>query len=240
MALSFEIPATTRDDLGKGASRRLRREANLVPAILYGAGKPPVNLSVNHDFLIKALDHEAFYSHILTVAINGAKEKQQVILKALQRHPYKPRILHMDLLRIDANAKLTMRIPLHFSTAENAPAVKEGGVISHLMGDIEVRCLPADLPEYISVDVSNMVLNQHIHLSELTFPKGVESVLLSHDDDQSVASAHMPRIIEEEPAPVAAEGEVAAGEVPTVEEGKEGEAATATPAATETPEKKKT
>ncbi|MFU8797716.1 MAG: 50S ribosomal protein L25/general stress protein Ctc [Gammaproteobacteria bacterium] len=220
MALSFEIPAEIRDDLGKGASRRLRREANKVPAVLYGADQPAVNLSVNHDYLIKALDHEAFYTHILTVSVEGQKEKQQVILKALQRHPYKPRILHMDLLRIDIHEKLTLRVPLHFSGEAESPAVKiEGGVISHLMSDIEIRCLPADLPEYITVDLSHLALHQHVHLSELKFPQGVESVLLSHNDDQSVASAHMPRTMEE-PTP---EGEIAPGAVPTVE-GTEGEA----------------
>ena len=217
MALSFEIPAETRDVMGKGASRRLRRLDNKVPAIVYGAGKPPVNLSINHDFLIKALDHEAFYTHILTVAINGTKE--QVILKALQRHPYKPRVLHLDLLRINANEKLTMRIPLHFSGDDVAPAVKtDGGVISHVLGDIEIRCLPADLPEYISVDVSGMKLNEHLHLSDLKLPKGVEIVHLIHGEDLSVASAHMPRVIEEE----SAEAEVAADAVPaTAEEGTE-------------------
>jgi large subunit ribosomal protein L25 len=230
MALSFEIPAETRDDMGKGASRRLRRLANKVPAILYGAGKPPVNLSINHDFLIKALDHESFYTHILTVAVNGKKE--QVILKALQRHPYKLRVLHLDLLRINANEKLTMRIPLHFSGDAEAPAVKsEGGVISHLLGDVEIRCLPADLPEYLEVDLSGLALNQHLHLSELKMPKGVEIVHLTHGEDLSVASAHMPRIIEEE-EPVAAE-ETAEGEVPVVGE----EGATEASETSKTPEK---
>ena len=229
MALSFEIPAETRDDMGKGASRRLRRLANQVPAILYGAGKPAVNLSVNHDFLIKALDHEAFYTHILTVNLNGAKE--QVILKALQRHPYKPRVLHLDLLRINAKEKLNMRIPLHFSGDAESPAVKtDGGVISHLLGDIEVRCLPADLPEYIAVDVSGLALNQHLHLSDLKLPKGVEVVHLIHGEDLSVASAHMPRVIEEE-EPVAATEETAEGETPAA--GEEGAATEAS----DTPEK---
>jgi large subunit ribosomal protein L25 len=216
MTISFEIPAETRDVMGKGASRRLRRVDNKVPAILYGAHKPAVNLSINHDFLIKALEHEAFYSHILTVEVGGHKE--QVVLKALQRHPYKPRVLHVDLLRIDANEKLTMRIPLHFTGGDIAPGVADdGGVISHLISDLEVRCLPANLPEYLALDLSEMALNQSLHLSDIKLPTGVEIVQLGHGEDATVVSLHMPRVmVEEEPV---AEGEAApADAVPTTVE----------------------
>jgi large subunit ribosomal protein L25 len=216
MTISFEIPAETRDVMGKGASRRLRRVDNKVPAILYGAHKPAVNLSINHDFLIKALEHEAFYSHILTVEVGGHKE--QVVLKALQRHAYKPRILHVDLLRIDANEKLSMRIPLHFTGDDVAPGVvNDGGVISHLISDLEVRCLPANLPEYLALDLSEMALNQSLHLSDIKLPTGVEIVQLGHGEDATVVSLHMPRVmLEEEPV---AEGEAApADAVPTTVE----------------------
>lgn len=208
--IKFELEAEAREDIGKGASRRLRH-ANLVPAVVYGAGKPPVSLTLDHNKVAVALSHETFYSHILTLKLGANSEK--VILKAIQRHPAKPRIQHIDFLRIRADQKLHMHVPLHFICAEDAPGLKEGGIISHIISDVEVSCLPADLPEHIEIDLSGMVLNQIIHLSDLKLPKGVELVAFARGvegHDLPVVSMHIPRIneeIDETAAEEQAEGE---------------------------------
>lgn len=210
MAITFEIPAQSRSVKGKGASRRLRRTEDSVPGIVYGADKEAQPITVDHNYLIKALEHEAFYSHILTLKLDGKSEK--VVLKDLQRHPFKPRVLHLDLLRVSAKDPLVMRVPLHFMGEDAAPGVTAGGTVSHLLNDVEVKCLPANLPEYIEVDLSKLELDETLHLSHLKLPKGVELVALLHDDDRSVASIHLPRVaaVEEETAAPAA------SEVPTV------------------------
>lgn len=224
-SIKFELEATAREDIGKGASRRLRH-SNLVPAVVYGAGEAPLSLTLNHDKLTVALKHEAFYSHIVT--LKHGKKAEKVIIKALQRHPSKPRIQHIDFLRIRADQKLKMNVPLHFLGEENAPGIKEGGIFQHLMTDVEVTCLPADLPEFIEVDVSDLALDQSIHLSQLNLPKGVELVAFAHgveDHDQSVISIHIPRIVEEEVVEAAAPEEGAApaegGETAAPAEGEE-------------------
>jgi large subunit ribosomal protein L25 len=204
-AITFELDAVVRENIGRGASRRLR-VANKLPAVIYGAGEQPLSLILDHNKTQQALAHEAFYSHILT--INVGKKAEKVILKAMQRHPAKPRMLHMDFLRVRADQKLTMNIPLHFKGEDVAPGVKEGGMFSHTMNDIEVSCFPADLPEFIEVDVSNMALNDVLHLSTLTLPKGVEIVAHGEGHDASVVSLHIPKIIEDETLEAApAEGE---------------------------------
>lgn len=224
MKATFTITATARGDIGKGASRRLRR-ANRVPAIVYGSGKNPESISLEHNAIYTALQNEAFYSRILTLNLDGKEEK--VVLRDLQRHPFKPRILHMDLQRISETEKLHMRIPLHFKGSDVAPAVKlAGGLITHLMNEIEVRCLPADLPEFVEVDLSKLELNQTIHLSNLPLASGVEIVDLIHGEDRPVATAYIPRAQAEE------EITTPAGEVPVVgeeakAEGAEGEEAKA-------------
>lgn len=207
----FELDADIREDLGKGASRRLRH-ANKVPAIIYGANEPAVSLTLNHDKVITALKNEAFYSHILTLKLGSKQEK--VVLKAIQRNPAKPRILHMDFMRIRADQKLTMRIPLHFLGEDDAPGVKEGGMISHNMTDLEVSCLPANLPEYIEIDVSQLTMDQTIHLTDIKLPKGVDLVAFAHgieDHDLPVVSIHKPRMAEEETVEMAAEETPEAG-----------------------------
>lgn len=218
--LKFELDAELRQDKGKGASRRLRH-ANKVPAIIYGGGEDAVSLMLEHHKAANALSHEAFYSHILTLKTGSKSEK--VILKAVQRHPAEPRLLHIDFLRVRADQKLHMHVPLHFLGDDKAPGLKEGGVISHHMTDVEVSCLPSDLPEFIEVDVSHLALDQSLHLSELKLPSGVELVAFAHGvegHDQTVVSLHIPRIIEEEVVPVAAEGEAAeGGEAATSAEG---------------------
>lgn len=220
-AITFELDAEVRENIGRGASRRLR-VANKVPAVVYGAGEQPLSLILDHNKTMHALSHEAFYSHILT--INIGKKSEKVILKAMQRHPAKPRILHMDFLRVRADQKLHMHIPLHFKGEEEAPGVKEGGVFSHVISDVEVSCFPADLPEFIEVDVSSMTLNDVLHLTNIKLPKGVEIVALSQGvegHDAPVVSLHIPKIIEEEVIEVApAEGEE--GAMPA--EGEEGAA----------------
>ena len=197
---SFELTATQRGDVGKGASRRLRKNTDKIPAILYGADKDAATISLNKFQVAKALQNEAFYSHILTLDIDG--EKQQAVLKAVQRHPYKPLIQHMDFLRITGKEKIRMNVPLHFTGEENAPGVKDDGVVSHLLSNVAVFCLPKDLPEYIEVDLSNLKLDESIHLSDLKLPANIELCDLTHGHhvDKMVASVYIPRFVEEETA----------------------------------------
>lgn len=217
----FEVEATLRNDIGKGASRRLRREEK-VPGVIYGGGKETVTLSFEHNKLSKALANEAFYSHILTLKTDA--ESERVILKDVQRHPFKPRILHIDFQRVRSDEKLHMHVPLHFLNGEQAPGVKDaGGQASHIMSDVEVSCFPDDLPEYIEVDLSSMQLNDLLQLSDLKLPKGVELVDLIQGNNRPVVSIHMPRI-EEEPvvepteAPTASEVPATAQKAPEAAE----------------------
>ena len=170
----FEINAKLRESLGTGASRRLRHQG-LVPAIMYGAGKPPIALILEHNDLLRHLENESFYSHVLTLHINDQKE--QVVLKDLQRHPWRSQIMHLDLQRVSETEKLLMHVPLHFTNEDKCIGVKQGGgVISHHLIEVEIRCLPKDLPEFIEVDLASVQLNQIVHLSDLVLPAGVELV----------------------------------------------------------------
>ena len=206
MAAVFELEATTRNETGKANVRRMRRLENRVPAIIYGAGKDNEVISLDHTAVQTALKHEAFYSHILTIKVDG--KAQKTVLKDLQRHPFKPKIMHMDFLRVSATEKLTMQVPLHFKGEDVAPGVKiGGGEISHLMNEVEIQCLPADLPAFIEADLSAIELNQSLHLSELTLPKGVEIVGLAEDHDLPVASIHKPTVQMIEESTAEAEGE---------------------------------
>lgn len=213
--VDFVVNAEVRDDLGKGASRRLRHEGK-VPAVIYGIGKDPVSLTLNHKDLYHHLENEAFYSHILTIDVAGKKE--QAVLKDLHRHPAKPRILHADFLRVSANEKIRMSVPLHYVGEDVAPGVKVGGgKVNHTMNEVEVSCLPKDLPEFIEVDMSAVELDQSVHLSDLKLPTGVEMVELSHgpEHDLPVASIHTIRgVVEEveEGAPEAPEAPEAEGQ----------------------------
>ncbi len=212
MSNPYELPADVRGDVGKGASRRLRRLEDKVPAILYGGGEESQPLLLEHRIVRKALQQPGFSAHILTLKING--KAQKAVLKDVQRHPYKPIIMHMDFLRITGKEKLHMNVPLHFLNEDKAPGLANGGVVFHNMHHIEIVCSPADLPEAIEVDVANMELNDVIHLSEIKLPKGVESVALQHENDAPVVSVHIPRVIvEEEPVveEAAAEGEAVEG-----------------------------
>jgi large subunit ribosomal protein L25 len=191
---NFTLDAQVRDVQGKGASRRLRRHAALVPAIVYGGDKAPQNITVPHKDLVKQLENEAFYSHLVTLNIGGNAEL--VVLKDLQRHPAKPQILHADFLRVSASKKLHVNVPLHFINEESSKGVKTGGgIVSHSMTQLEISCLPADLPEYIEVDLADVDVGQILHISDLKLPKGVESVALAHgsDHDLPVAAIHKPK-----------------------------------------------
>lgn len=212
----FELNAEKRDTSGKGASRRLRR-AGKVPAILYGAGQEAVALQLSESELVKHLENEAFYASILKLAMDGTT--QQVVLKDLQRHPYKRQLTHLDLQRIDETKTLSMRVPIHFLNEEKCPGVKDqGGVISHLMNEIEISCLPKDLPEFIAIDLVDLNVGDTIHLGDIEPPAGVE--LTGGDPARPLVSVHMPKaVVEEEEV----EGEVEEGEV-VAEEG-EAEAA---------------
>ncbi len=198
MSEQFILAAEHRANVGKGASRRLRREQNSVPAIIYGADKKAATLTVSHKDVLQALQNEAFFSSILTININGKKEK--AILKAMQRHPSKTRILHMDFLRVSTSEKLTLRVPLHLIGEDVAIGVKqEGGMINKQLSDLEVSCLPADLPEYIEVDVSKLRIDQAIHISDIKLPKGVDLATVIEDDahDHAVVSVIMPKVVAE-------------------------------------------
>lgn len=216
---SFEITAEPRENVGKGASRRLRKTGK-VPGIVYGTGKEAAMISLDQNTLGHQLENEAFYSHILT--LNVGKASDQVVLKDLQRHPYKRQILHVDFQRIDAKEKLTMRVPLHFINESVCPGVKDdGGVVSHIMTDLEISCLPKDLPEYIDVDLAEVNLNETVHLSDLVLPEGIEIYALTHGGDETrpVASVHLPRAeevdeVEEEPIEGIEIEEAVEGEAP--------------------------
>ena len=194
MSQDFVIEAFPRDDQGKGASRRLRREERKIPAIIYGGGKDATPVAIWHNELKKAIENEAFFSHILTVDIQGKKES--VILKDLQRHPYKPILTHADFLRVDKDHEIHVNVPLHFINEDTAPAVKlQGGIVSHTMTEVEVICLPQNLPEFIEVDLNEVEMDQVVHLSDLKLPKGVKVAALQQGEghDLPVASIHKPK-----------------------------------------------
>lgn len=183
----FNLDAEVRTDLGKGASRRLRRE-DKVPAILYGADKEPVSLTLAHNKLLQAQEFEAFYSHVLTLNIGG--ESVEALVKDMQRHPYKPKITHVDFLRVDMKKEVTVQVPLHFVNEDKAASIKvEGGHAEHHMNEVEITCLPGALPEFIEVDLIDVALGQTVHLSDLTMPEGVSSVELGKGESHDLAVA---------------------------------------------------
>ena len=199
MSLDFTLNAELRSEQGKNANRRLRNTGK-VPAIIYGGGEDPISISFDHDSLMHNLEQEAFYSHILTIDVAG--KPQKAILRDLQRHPYKPTVLHMDLLRVREDTAINVHVPLHFINEDICHGVKmEGGAISHNFVEIEISCLPKDLPEYIDVDVADLKLNEALHLSDIKVPDGVTIIELSHGEghDHTVVSVHVKRAVEEEP-----------------------------------------
>jgi large subunit ribosomal protein L25 len=194
MSDDFVLNAQLRTDLGKGASRRLRRNDSLMPGVVYGGNADPVSISIQHKDIHKASQNEAFYSHIISLVVDGKAE--DVIIKDLQRHPAKDILLHADFLRISGDVKITVNVPLHFINEDTCVGVKMGGgSIQHSATEVEVSCLPKDLPEFIEVDMAEAELGAHLHLSDLKLPEGVTSVALSHgaDHDLPVASVNAPK-----------------------------------------------
>jgi large subunit ribosomal protein L25 len=197
----FTLVAESRGDTGKGASRRLRK-SEIVPAIVYGAKKAALSIQLKHSDVLKSSSQESFYSQILDLSIDGKVER--VVLKDMQRHPYKPFVMHMDFQRVDESAALTIRIPVHFLNEEDCIGVKqEGGVIARLMTEIEITCLPKDLPESIEVDVANLSVGEAVHLADLVLPDGVEITAITSGGDGAAAIVQvtMPRTVEEEEGP---------------------------------------
>ncbi|MBB1075485.1 50S ribosomal protein L25/general stress protein Ctc [Rhodoferax sp. 4810] len=188
MSETFIINAEPRSDTGKGASRRLRRQG-WVPGIVYGANLPPQMISVEHNVLVKQLAHEAFYSTLINLLLDG--ETTQVVLKDLHRHPSKPFILHLDLLRVNQDEALRLTVPIHFLNEETCKGVKLGGQVSHHITELEITCLPRDLPEFIAVDMIDLDMGDSIHLADMTLPAGVE---LAHalDADTLIVVVHTP------------------------------------------------
>ena len=215
----FEVVAQPRDALGTSASRRLRRTGR-VPGVLYGGGKDPAHISVEENRIKKQLENEAFASRVLTVKIED--EESQAVLKSMQREPSTGRVIHMDFQRISAGSEIHMHVPLHFVNEDVCAGRKAGGLVTHLLVEVEVGCLPKHLPEYIEVDMAALDIGQSVHLSELVLPEGVRLMVLAHnpENDQPVVNVQHPQKHEteeeeaagEDEAEISAEAESEAGE----------------------------
>jgi large subunit ribosomal protein L25 len=221
--MAIEITARKREAHGTGASRRLRRTGR-IPGIVYGADRDAVNIELDHKDLFLNLRNERFHASILTLNLGDSQE--QVLLRAVNMHPFKMQVQHVDFQRVSKDRKIHMKVPLHFVNAEKSPGVKEqGGVASHILNELNVSCFPDDLPEFIEVDLGGLTVGRSIHARELALPKGVEAVL-HRNENPVVATVIVPALVAEEEATA-----VAAAEVPTTEQaaapGKEGEAAAA-------------
>jgi large subunit ribosomal protein L25 len=209
---SFNLEAEKRELQGSANNRRLRRQGR-VPAVIYGGGKDPVHVSLNHMRLLREMQEEAFYTTVLSIRVGSVSEA--AVVKDVQRHPAKPQLLHLDFQRVVEDEELTLHVPIHFIGEAKAKGVKDqGGVIEHLITDVEVTCLPRHLPEFLELDISAMELNQMLHLSDIPLPEGVTVVALAHDQDQPVVSISPPRREEAEEV----EEEEPEAEVPTVAE----------------------
>ena len=218
MSTKLELHAQVREDVGKGASRRLRRQGDRVPGILYGGAADPIKLTLETRELTKAMTNETFYSQILDLSVDGKSE--QVILRDLQRNPANDKVMHIDLLRIRADRALQVSVPLHFINEEKCVGVRtDGGSISHLLNEVEITCLPKDLPEYVEVYMAELRLGEMIHLSDLAMPAGDSVVALDHGDDRAVVTVLAPRGGSDEEEELAAEAggaeEAESGEAPS-------------------------
>ena len=223
--MKIEISARKREVRGTGASRRMRT-AGRVPGILYGGDRDAVNIELDHKELHRHLQREAFHASILTLKLDSSEEP--VLLRAYNMHPFKAQVQHVDFQRVSKDRKIHMKVPLHFINAEKSPGVKEqGGLPNHVVNELDISCLPDDLPEFIEVDMGNLTVGHSIHVKELVFPKGVQPVL-HRGDNPVVATIVVPVLVTEEDEAAAAEAVPAAGEVPTTEQAapaKEGEEA---------------
>ena len=201
----IELNAETRSDLGKGASRRLRK-TGLVPAVIYGGDAEPVSITLGHNEFINQLDNEAIYTQVLSLKVG--KTKEDVILRDLQRHPYKNLIMHADFLRVDQKKALHVIVPIHFINDETCHGVKmEGGLLNHIQSEVEIMALPKNLPEYLELDVAELKLGESLHLSDIKLPEGVEIIALTHgeDHDTGVAAVTKTRETQDEDVDVVAE-----------------------------------
>ena len=215
MSTGFELQVEPREQFGKGHNRRLRR-AGKVPGVLYGAGSDPRPIALNWNSLMHQMEKEAFYTSIISLKVG--EQAQPVIVKAVHRHPIKSQILHIDFQRILEDEEITLDVPIHFIGEAQSKGVKlQGGEIQHLMTEIEISCLPKNLPEFIELDVTNLELNELLHLSDVPVPEGVEFVELTHGRDPGVIAINPPRREEEEEAP-AAEAAPEAAAVPATEQ----------------------
>jgi large subunit ribosomal protein L25 len=188
MSDQFEVLAEVREDMGKGSSRRLRRVAGQIPAIIYGGEKDPQPLTIIRKDLEKSLENESFYSHVLSINVAGKKEK--AILKDLQRHPARNSVTHADFMRVDDKVAIKVNVQFHFVNEESSIGVKqEGGLVQHQVTEMEILCLPADIPEYVEVDMQDIAVGQIVHLSDVKLPAGVTSVALALGDDHDLAIA---------------------------------------------------
>ena len=211
--MKIEINAKERKSKGTGASRRLRHEGS-TPGILYGGVKDAISLEIDTKELFMQFRHEAFHASILTLNLEGKKES--VILRDFQMHPVRNNIQHIDFQRINENEKISVKVPFHFVNEETAPGVKiEGGLVSHIMTEIDISCLPKDLPQYIEVDLGELAMGESIHLSEVTVPEGVELTSLTDENDPAITSISKPKVVVEE--------EIVAEASEEGEEGEEGE-----------------
>jgi large subunit ribosomal protein L25 len=219
--MAIEIVARKREMQGTGPARRLRRQGR-VPGIVYGGEQEPVNIELDHKDLYLNLRNERFHASILSLELAGAK--QQVLLRSVTMHPYRPQVEHVDFQRVQKNKKLHMKVPLHFVNAEKSPGVKDqGGVVSHVLNEIDITCFPDDLPEFVEVDLGNLAVGNSIHARDLKLANGVE-LSLGKAENPVVATVVVPQLITEEEEVAAV---VSAAEVPTTEQAatpKEGEA----------------
>jgi large subunit ribosomal protein L25 len=214
--MQIEISARKRVLQGKGASRRLRG-SGIVPGIIYGGENPAQAIELDHNNLYHKLKLEAFHASILSMDVEGQKER--VLLRDIQMHPFKLQVLHIDFQRVDPNKKIHMKVPLHFVNADIAPGVKlSGGIVSHVLTELDVSCLPTDLPEFISVDLAELDSGNTLHLSDLVLPEGVEIPTLIRGENLPVATIVIPRAVAAEEAAAV----VAAGDIPTTVQKKEG------------------
>ena len=221
--MAIEISARKREAQGTGASRRLRRLGK-VPGIVYGGDKEAVTIELDHKDLYQSLRNEKFHASILTLALDGSHE--QVLLRAVNMHPFKAQVQHIDFQRVSKDKKIHMKVPLHFVNADKSPGVKEqGAVVNHVLNELDIMCFPDDLPEYIEIDLGSLAVGHSLHVREVALPKGVE-LTLHKDENPVIATVVVPALVteEEEAAEAAA---VAPSEVPTTEQAATPEAATA-------------
>jgi large subunit ribosomal protein L25 len=222
--MAIEISARKREAQGTGASRRLRRLGR-VPGIVYGGDKDPINIELDHKDLFFNLRNEKFHASILTLAMDGSKE--QVLLRAVNMHPFKAQVQHIDFQRVSKDKKIHMKVPLHFVNAEKSPGVKEqGGVVNHVLNELDIVCFPDDLPEFVEIDLGSLAVGHSLHVREVALPKGVE-LSLHKDENPVLATVVVPALVTEEEEAAQAAAAVAPSEIPTTEQAAPAEGAAA-------------